>query len=150
MTRSTCAGCARFLNEVVTLRWEYHAAREVLSSTPLIDPAYRERWTDLARVSELLNDAQRLEHAHNQSHHTDDLFAKRPERRVSPVPDRRLMARGGRRCTDYGWSSPPPVVACAECPTGTAGLLERSTIGTLTVTYQCWECGHRFDRIAES
>ena len=77
-------------------------------------------------------------------------MARRPERRVSLIPDRRHSLRGGRRCTDYGWSSPPPIVPCAACAAGTADLLTISTQGVgTTVTYRCRDCGHQFDRPAE-
>jgi hypothetical protein len=69
---------------------------------------------------------------------------------VSLVPDRRRSRRGGRRVTDYGWTSPPPIVPCTECATGTADLLPSSTEGAnTTVTYRCRDCGHQFDRHAE-
>jgi hypothetical protein len=42
------------------------------------------------------------------------------------------------------------MVPCAECPAGTAGLLELSNNGgVFLVTYRCRDCGHQFDRIAE-
>jgi hypothetical protein len=76
-------------------------------------------------------------------------MTKPPDRRVSFVADRRRNARGGRRCTDYGWSSPPPLVACAECPTGAADLVEAASTGNPpAVSYRCRDCGHRFDRIS--
>jgi hypothetical protein len=74
--------------------------------------------------------------------------AERPERRLSPVSDRRQSYRGGRRATDEDWSAPPPVVPCTGCHVGTAGLFTSLTErATCTVTYLCRDCGHQFDRI---
>jgi hypothetical protein len=76
-------------------------------------------------------------------------MTKPPDRRVSLVADRRRGGRGGRRCTDYGWSSPPSLVACAECPTGAADLVETSSAADPSaVTYRCRDCGRSFERVA--
>jgi hypothetical protein len=77
------------------------------------------------------------------------LMAKHPERRVSPFSDRRLTQRGGRRSTDEEeWSTPPPVVPCSACHTGTAGIFTCLPEGAMsTVTYLCRDCGRQFDRI---
>lgn len=75
-----------------------------------------------------------------------------PDRRVSLVSDRRRATRGGRRCTDDWWSSPPRLVACTDCANGAADLMALTSEGvntTLMVTYRCRDCGRRFDRIAE-
>jgi hypothetical protein len=74
----------------------------------------------------------------------------RPERRLSRLADRRLSHVGGPRCTEYGWSAPPSLIACAAC-TGTADLMAYLTEGTQSlVRYRCRGCGHEFDRMAES
>jgi predicted RNA-binding Zn-ribbon protein involved in translation (DUF1610 family) len=72
-------------------------------------------------------------------------------RRVSGVPDRRRSRRGGRRLEDVQFSSPPVVIPCPMCQTGMAGMLASSRQGARgTATYRCRDCGHQFDRSAES
>lgn len=55
-----------------------------------------------------------------------------------------------QHCTYYGWSAPPPLVACALCQTGMADLLALSNKGggQAAVAYRCRACGHEFRRIA--
>jgi hypothetical protein len=75
---------------------------------------------------------------------------KRPERRLSRLADRRMSHVVGQSCTEYGWSAPPPLIACDAC-SGTADLLAYLTEGTRSmVRYRCRGCGHEFDRMAES
>jgi hypothetical protein len=144
-----CAECARLSNDSVTLLWEYNTARDALAMTVVVDPAYADRWAHVARVSEQLSEAYQLAHLHQASHPPDLIVRRQLDRRVSLVRDRRRLARGGRRHSDYGWASPPPLVACAACPTGTASLLERTVTGSRSaVSYRCRDCGHQFDRPA--
>ena len=48
------------------------------------------------------------------------IMARWSERRLSDVAERRRSSRGGRRCTDDGWPSPPPLAVCGRCRSGTA------------------------------
>ena len=70
-------------------------------------------------------------------------MAKRPERRVSGVPDRRRFARGGRRTGDHK-TSQSSAIPCAACHVGTArmfAVIKRGNRSTLR--YHCSECGHQ-------
>jgi hypothetical protein len=150
MRPAHCVECARLWYDTAALQKKYNAALDAVSSTPGLDRAYTERQMDLTEASTLLFEAKRLEHVHQDSHHSFDLLAKPfPDRRVSGVTDRRGAPRGGRRWTDCsGWSAPPPLVACTGCQTGTAELLALSTEGARAkVTYRCRDCGHQFDRV---
>jgi hypothetical protein len=152
MRPAHCVECARLWYDTAALLQKYNAAKDAAASTPGLDHASADRQTDLAEASTLLLEAQRLEHAHQDSHHSFALLSsRRPEdRRVSDQTGRRRTPRGGRRWTDYGWSALPPLAACAECQTGTAERLAPSTEGARSkVTYRCRDCGHTFDRLAE-
>jgi hypothetical protein len=71
-------------------------------------------------------------------------MAKRLERRVSGVSDRRRLSRGGRRVSDHKASSQGSAIPCAECRIGTArmfAIIKRGNRSTLR--YHCAECGHQ-------
>jgi hypothetical protein len=152
MPPAHCPDCTRLSNDIVTLRWARQAARDALALTSPVDGTYAERWTRLVRVSDQLTAAETLERRHREHHlAAEPATIRRQDRRVATVSDRRRIARGGRRSTDDNAYSQPALVACTACPIGTAGLLERSPGGDqATVTYRCWDCGHQFDRLAES
>ncbi len=69
-------------------------------------------------------------------------MAKRPERRVSGVPDRRRFVRGGRRAADQKTQS--FAIPCSACQIGMArmfAVIKRGNRSTLR--YHCSECGHQ-------
>jgi hypothetical protein len=63
-----CSECALLWHRSTALRLEYQTTREVLRLTPQHDRAYVDRWTDLAGLSQRLEDAQRRQNIH-QDHH---------------------------------------------------------------------------------
>jgi hypothetical protein len=71
-------------------------------------------------------------------------MVKRRERRVSGLPDRRRLARGGRRSSDHKTSTQSAAIPCAACHIGTArmfAVIKRGSRSTLR--YHCSECGHQ-------
>jgi hypothetical protein len=74
----------------------------------------------------------------------------RPERRLSPVFDRRRLQRGGRRLPDLPPAYPSSVTLCPECEVGIAAMVGSAVVGnTRRLTYHCSECDEQFDRAAK-
>jgi len=59
---------------------------------------------------------------------------------------------GVRRRVDDEWAVwTSELIACTTCRVGIAGMLAFVTKGSMCVArYLCRDCGHQFDRIAES
>jgi DNA-directed RNA polymerase subunit M/transcription elongation factor TFIIS len=131
---------------------EYDAAFDTLALTSRNDGAYVNRWVELSRASDRLYEAQRREQLVRTVTTVPNysMNAKNDDRRLPGVTDRRRSHRDGRHQIDADWSAPPSLVPCPDCGTGTADLRAWSTDGTsMTVTYRCRKCGHKFERIAE-
>jgi hypothetical protein len=58
----------RLFEERAVLLLEYHAALDALDATSQRHPAYAARWADVSRLSERLDEAERLDRLHQESH----------------------------------------------------------------------------------